>query len=99
MPLEETVPIQFLTELQPLVVVVVETTVVAPALPAEVVAAVVADPDIMQVVVVAEPAQQEEMQQCHQALAVNTVMALLDKVILAVEAVDTFTLPVKAAAG
>jgi hypothetical protein len=98
MLLEETVPIQFLTELQPLVVVVAETTIVAPALPAVVEVAVAVDLDIMQAAVAVELAQQEEMQQCHRPLVVNTVLALLDKVILAAEAVDTFTLLGKAAA-
>jgi hypothetical protein len=98
MRLEETVPIQFLTQLQPQAVVVVAITVVVLALP-EAVAAVAAVADhITPEAVAVVPAQQEEMPQCHQILEVNTALELPDKDIPVVEVAAIFTLRAKAAA-
>jgi hypothetical protein len=98
MQLEQTVPIQFLMQLQPQAVVVVATTVAA--LVSEAVVAVVVGVvgNITQVVAAVEPEQPEETHQCRQILAANTALVFLDKDIPVVEVAAIFTLQVKAAA-
>jgi hypothetical protein len=93
-----TAVILFLMQLQLQVVVVVAIIIVELALQ---VAAEVEEEEVQaitQVVAVVVQALPEEMQRCHQHLAVNTVPELLVKVILAVEVAAIFTLRAKAAA-
>jgi hypothetical protein len=98
MLLGETEAILSLMELQLQGVVVVAITTAAVVLLVVQAEAVVEALAIMLVVVAVELALPEEMQRSHHLLVVNTVLELLDKVIQAVEAADTFTLLGKAAA-